>query len=91
MSTDLAVELVVAAALVVVAGLFASAESAVSSISRVRASELVEEGRSGAQRLSTVVQDPPSLMPTSEPVAFLLPRTRAYAGKGSHLRGGFTL
>jgi CBS domain containing-hemolysin-like protein len=65
MSTDLAVELVVAAGLVVVAGLFASAESAVSSISRVRAAELVEEGRSGAQRLSTVAQDPPRYLNTA--------------------------
>ena len=64
MSTDLLL-LVVAAALVVVAGLFASAESAVSSISRVRASELVEEGRSGAQRLSTVAQDPPRYLNTA--------------------------
>ena len=65
MSTDLAVELVVAAGMVFVAGLFASAESAVSSISRVRASELVEEGRSGAQRLATVVQDPPRYLNTA--------------------------
>jgi CBS domain containing-hemolysin-like protein len=65
MSTDMAMELVVAAGLVVVAGLFASAESAVSSISRVRASELVEEGRSGAQRLATVVQDPPRYLNTA--------------------------
>ena len=65
MTTDLVVELVVAAGLVVVAGLFASAESAVSSISRVRASELVEEGRSGAQRLSTIAQDPPRYLNTA--------------------------
>jgi magnesium and cobalt exporter, CNNM family len=65
MSTDMVVELAVAAGLVVVAGLFASAESAVSSISRVRASELVEDGRSGAQRLATVVQDPPRYLNTA--------------------------
>jgi CBS domain containing-hemolysin-like protein len=65
MTTDPMVELVVAAGLVVVAGLFASAESAVSSISRVRASELVEEGRSGAARLATVVQDPPRYLNTA--------------------------
>jgi CBS domain containing-hemolysin-like protein len=65
MSADLAVQLVGAAVLVVVAGLFASAESAVSSISRVRAAELVEDGRSGAQRLATVVQDPPRYLNTA--------------------------
>jgi CBS domain containing-hemolysin-like protein len=59
------VPLAVAVVLVVVAGLFASAEAAVSSISRVRAGELVEEGRSGATRLATVVQDPPRYLNTA--------------------------
>jgi CBS domain containing-hemolysin-like protein len=63
--SELLVPLAVAVVLVVVAGLFASAEAAVSSISRVRAGELVEEGRSGATRLATVVQDPPRYLNTA--------------------------
>ncbi|MDQ4086235.1 MAG: hemolysin family protein [Actinomycetota bacterium] len=63
--SDPVVELAVAVVLVFVAGLFASAESAVSSISRVRAGELVEEGRPGAARLATVVQDPPRYLNTA--------------------------
>jgi CBS domain containing-hemolysin-like protein len=59
MTADSVTQLVVAAALVVVAGLFASAESAVSSISRVRAEELAEDGRSGAERLARIAADPP--------------------------------
>ena len=51
--------LVVAAVLVLVAGVLASAEAALSSISKVRADELVEAGRSGAQRLRGIVDDAP--------------------------------
>ncbi|MYS87257.1 DUF21 domain-containing protein [Streptomyces sp. SID5474] len=47
-----------AVVLVVVAGLFACLETALSRISRVRAEELVREQRRGAKRLLTVVQDP---------------------------------
>jgi CBS domain containing-hemolysin-like protein len=64
-SADALAQLAVAAVLVVVAGLFASAESAVSSLSKVRAEELVEEGRSGAQRLARVVTDPPRYLNTA--------------------------
>jgi CBS domain containing-hemolysin-like protein len=51
--------LVVAAVLVVVAGGFAAAEAAFSRISRVRAEELVREGRPGAWRVQQMVADLP--------------------------------
>jgi CBS domain containing-hemolysin-like protein len=65
MTADPVVQLAVAVVLVFVAGLFASAEAAVSSISRVRAEELVEEGRTGAARLARVVEDPPRYLNTA--------------------------
>jgi magnesium and cobalt exporter, CNNM family len=56
---DSVVQLVIGAVvLVIVAGLFACVEAALSRISRVRAEELVREERRGAGRLLTVVQDP---------------------------------
>jgi CBS domain containing-hemolysin-like protein len=51
--------LVVAAGLVVVAALFAAMEAGLSRISRVRAEELVREGRPGARRLEQIVADLP--------------------------------
>jgi CBS domain containing-hemolysin-like protein len=45
--------------LIVVGGLLASAETALSRISRVRAEEFVREGRRGAERLQAIVADPP--------------------------------
>ncbi len=51
--------IVLAAALVAVAGLFASAETALARISRVRVEELVRDERRGAVRLAEVVADPP--------------------------------
>ncbi|MBT2229502.1 hemolysin family protein [Nonomuraea sp. NEAU-A123] len=48
-----------AIALVVIGGLIASAETALTRISRVRAEEFVREGRRGALRLRTIVNDPP--------------------------------
>jgi CBS domain containing-hemolysin-like protein len=57
--------LVVAAVLVLVAGVLASAEAALSSISKVRADELVEAGRSGAQRLRGIVDDAPRYLNTA--------------------------
>ncbi|MCC5580658.1 HlyC/CorC family transporter [Microtetraspora sp. AC03309] len=48
-----------AVVLIVVGGLLASAETALSRISRVRAEEFVKEGRRGAGRLQTIVADPP--------------------------------
>jgi CBS domain containing-hemolysin-like protein len=65
MTVDSVILLAVATVLVFLAGLLASAESAVSSISKVRANELVEEGRSGASRLCDVVEDPPRYLNTA--------------------------
>ncbi|MEV4093142.1 hemolysin family protein [Streptosporangium saharense] len=48
-----------AVVLVVVGGLIASAETALTRISRVRAEEFVREGRRGATRLQAIVADPP--------------------------------
>jgi CBS domain containing-hemolysin-like protein len=44
--------------LIVLGGLFAGAEAALSRVSRVSADELEREGRRGAQRLQQVVRDP---------------------------------
>jgi CBS domain-containing protein len=51
--------LVAAALLVVVAGVVASLEVALSRVSRVRVEELVREGSRGAPRLQSVLTDPP--------------------------------
>ncbi|MFI7125338.1 hemolysin family protein [Nonomuraea sp. NPDC050153] len=48
-----------AIALVIIGGLIASAETALTRISRVRAEEHVREGRRGAVRLQAIVNDPP--------------------------------
>jgi CBS domain containing-hemolysin-like protein len=48
-----------AVVLVVIGGLIASAETALTRISRVRAEEFVREGRRGAVRLQAIVTDPP--------------------------------
>lgn len=48
-----------AVTLVVIGGLIASAETALTRISRVRAEEFVREGRRGAPRLQAIVTDPP--------------------------------
>jgi CBS domain containing-hemolysin-like protein len=48
-----------AIALVIIGGLIASAETALTRISRVRAEEYVREGRRGAVRLQAIVTDPP--------------------------------
>ncbi|RAY12060.1 hypothetical protein DPM19_27345 [Actinomadura craniellae] len=48
----------VSAGLVVLAGLLASFEAALTRVSRVRAEALVKEGRRGAERLAEVVADP---------------------------------
>ncbi|MET7329968.1 hemolysin family protein [Nonomuraea sp. NPDC005650] len=48
-----------AIALVIIGGLIASAETALTRISRVRAEEYVREGRRGAVRLQAIVNDPP--------------------------------
>jgi CBS domain containing-hemolysin-like protein len=50
--------IVVAAVLVVLAGLFAAGEAALSRVSRVRADELAREGRRQAAKLQAVLADP---------------------------------
>ena len=50
--------LVMAAVLVVIAGLFSSAEAAFASFSKARAQEIAAEGKSGAARLLRIVEDP---------------------------------
>jgi CBS domain containing-hemolysin-like protein len=47
-----------AAAAVLAAGLFSSADAALANVSKVRADELLEEGRAGARRLSAIAADP---------------------------------
>src|SRR4051794_15875563 len=54
-----------AAILVVVAGAFSSVDAALASLSKVRAEELVAEGRSGAKRLLTIAEDPPRFVNTA--------------------------
>jgi magnesium and cobalt exporter, CNNM family len=57
--------IVLAVVLVFLAGLFACAETALSSMSRVRADELLQEGRGGAARLAAIVADPPRFLNTA--------------------------
>jgi CBS domain containing-hemolysin-like protein len=57
--------LVTAAVLVVVAGLFSSVDAALASVSKVRAEELLEEGRGGAKRLLTIAEDPSRYLNTA--------------------------
>ena len=59
MSTGDIITLVIAAVLILIAALCASAEAAISRISRVRAEALAEEGRAGSAKLLAVVNDPP--------------------------------
>ncbi len=55
----------IAAALVLFAGVLASAEAALSSISKARANELVRDGRAGSKRLLAVVSDTPRFVNTT--------------------------
>jgi magnesium and cobalt exporter, CNNM family len=57
--------LVVAAGLILLAGLIAGAEAALSSYSKVRAEQLVGNGRAGAQRLREVLEDPARYLNTA--------------------------
>jgi len=57
--------LVLASVLVVVAGLFSSADAALSSFSKVRAEEIAHQGKSGAARLLVIVGDPPRYLNTA--------------------------
>ncbi|KRA29431.1 MULTISPECIES: hemolysin family protein [unclassified Nocardioides] len=57
--------LLVAAVLVVLAGLFAAADAALAGFSRARAHELLQDGRSGARRLVAVLDDAPRHLNTA--------------------------
>jgi CBS domain containing-hemolysin-like protein len=57
--------LVVAAIATVVAGLFSSADAALSSFSKARADEISGNGKSGARRLLVIVEDPPRYLNTA--------------------------
>jgi CBS domain containing-hemolysin-like protein len=56
---------VLAAALVVLAGLFSAADAALTSFSRARAEELQAEGQAGAKRLVTMLADPAPYLNTA--------------------------
>jgi CBS domain containing-hemolysin-like protein len=57
--------LVLAAVLVLVAGVLAAAEAALSAFSKSRANALVEEGRAGAERVRRVVEDSAAYLNTA--------------------------
>ncbi len=57
--------LVVAAALVLLAGLFTAADAALASFSRARATELVTEERAGSKRLVALLDDAPRYLNTA--------------------------
>ena len=57
--------LIIATLLVVLAGLFTAADAALAAFSRARAGELLEEGRTGARRLVTVLDDAPRHLNTT--------------------------
>ncbi|HYO33407.1 MAG TPA: hemolysin family protein [Nocardioidaceae bacterium] len=57
--------LLLAAVLIGIAGLFVCAETSLSTISKVRADELVTDGRAGAARLAAVLSDPPRFLNTA--------------------------
>jgi len=65
-------QLVVALVLVVLAGLLAATEAALTSISKARADRLCEEGRAGAARLRKLADDPPAYLNTALFVRTLL-------------------
>jgi CBS domain containing-hemolysin-like protein len=57
--------LVLAAVSALVAGLFSSADAALSSFSKARAEEIAAEGTSGSERLLVIVEDPPRYLNTA--------------------------
>ena len=57
--------IVLAGALVLLAGLFSAADAALSSYSRARADELLAEGRPGAYRLTVLLDDPARYLNTA--------------------------
>jgi CBS domain containing-hemolysin-like protein len=56
---------VAAAVLVLVAGLFSSADAALSSFSKARAEEMAAEGTPGSARLLVILGDPPRYLNTA--------------------------
>jgi CBS domain containing-hemolysin-like protein len=58
-------QLSIAFVLMILAGLSAAAEAALSSFSKARANRLVEEGRPGAERVRKIVDDPPRYLNTA--------------------------
>ncbi len=65
MTTNHLYLVVIAAALVVLAGLLASTDAAISTISKVRAEELARDGRRGAHRLVEILRDAPRFLNTA--------------------------
>ncbi len=59
------IQLSIALALAMLAGLMAAAEAALSSLTRARADRLVVEGRPGAQRVRRIAEDPPRYLNTA--------------------------
>jgi len=57
--------LLLAIGLVLLAGLLSAAEAALSGFSRARAEGLASEGRSGSQRVLTILEDPPRYLNTA--------------------------
>ncbi len=57
--------LLCAAASVLVAGFFSSADAGLANVSKVRTDELVEEGRAGARRLASIAEDPARYLNTA--------------------------
>jgi CBS domain containing-hemolysin-like protein len=57
--------LVLAAVLVVLAGIFSAADAALATYSRARAEELVDEGRAGSRHLVTLLDDPARYLNTA--------------------------
>jgi CBS domain containing-hemolysin-like protein len=55
----------IAVVLMILAGLIAAAEAALSSFSKARADRLVEQGRPGAKRVRKIVADPPRYLNTA--------------------------
>lgn len=62
---DHVTQLLVAGLLVVLAGIFSAVDAALGAFSRARAEELLEDGRTGARRLVTLLDDAPPYLNTA--------------------------